>query len=119
MKCRKWTLLVMLILLLTLEFHPCINEILLSIHIPWIQQKGLHESIHSPLPILKSNSHITKIIIIICRCRAHSHNILYPLKRSLGILHVTLAIICIRQIIICCNRKRILLKSLHVVNYSP
>ena len=57
-----------LLVLLILDHLLCIDIILLGIHIPRIPQQRLLKSIHSSLPVLLSNSHITKIEIIIC-CR--------------------------------------------------
>ena len=108
-------LVLLLLVLLILEHLLCIDIILLGIHIPRIPQKRFLESIHSTLPILLSNSHITEIIIIIS-CLLHRRcNLPYPLKRRLGLLHILLTIKIARQIVIRSHRKRILHKSLSVI----
>ena len=106
----------MLLVLLILKHLLRIDIVLLRIYVTRIPKKRLLESIHSSLPVLLSDGHVTKIIIIV-RCLLDLRsNLSYPLECSLRLLNILLTVEIVSQIVVRSYRKRILHKSLAVVD---
>ena len=108
-------LVVLLLILLLLQLLPCIDIVLLGLQVPGIPQKRLLKSIHSRLPVLLGDGHITEIIVIVSSSLRSRSCLLHPVQHLSGLLHITLSVQCVRKIIVCGHRSGILNQGLAIV----